>query len=53
MIVLLSNVTAPLRAKALPQVSVAPVFSVILVNATILPANAELVPSVAELPTAQ
>ena len=52
-IVLLSSVTAPVDAKALPQVIVAPVFSVMLVCARMLPANAVFVPSVAELPTAQ
>ena len=51
--VLLSNVTAPFRANALPQVIEAPVLSVMLVSATMLPANTVFVPSVAELPTAQ
>ena len=51
--VLLSIVTAPFIAKALPQVIEAPVASVMLCCAMILPANAVFVPSVAELPTAQ
>ena len=51
--VLVSIVTAPFRAKALPQLSVAPVFRVMLVSARMLPWNAVFVPSVAELPTTQ
>jgi hypothetical protein len=50
-IVLVSNVTAPVRAKARPQLSVAPVFSVMLVCARMFPINDVVVPSVAELPT--
>ena len=49
---LLSSVTAPFRAKALP-VKLAPVFRVMLVSATMLPASAVPVPRVAELPTCQ
>lgn len=49
---LLSNVTAPLRANARPA-TVAPVVTVTLVSARILPTNAVLVPRVAELPTCQ
>ena len=48
-----SIVTAPLRAKALPQLMVALVFKVILVSARIFPANTVVVPRVAELPTCQ
>ena len=48
-----SMVTAPFRAKALPQGMDAPVFKVMLVNARIFPSNVVLVPSVAELPTCQ
>ena len=51
--VLLSNVTAPFRAKALPQPMVAPVFRVMLVSARIFPWNEVVVPRVAELPTCQ
>lgn len=51
--VLASSVTAPLRAKALPSVIVAPVSIVMLVSARIWPSNAVVVPSVAELPTCQ
>ena len=51
--VLLSNVTAPFRAKALPQPMVAPVFKVMLVSARIFPWNEVVVPRVAELPTCQ
>src|SRR5436190_1660695 len=47
-----SNVTAPFRANARPS-SVAPVCSVIDVNARMFPFKTELVPSVAELPTCQ
>ena len=49
---LLSIVTAPFRAKTLP-VTLAPVFRVMLVSATIFPANTVAVSSVAELPTCQ
>jgi hypothetical protein len=49
--VFVSMVTAPFRARALPQSIVAPVFSVILVSARIFPANLVSVPRVAELPT--
>jgi hypothetical protein len=52
LMVLLSKVTAPFRAKALPW-STAPVPSEIDDNAKIFPANTELVPSVAELPICQ
>ena len=52
MIVLLSSVTAPLRASSLPS-TVAPVFSVIDVRARIVPLKFVVVPSVAELPTCQ
>jgi len=49
---LVSNVTAPLRARALPF-SVAPVVRVMSESARMLPLKVELVPSVAELPTCQ
>jgi len=49
---LVSNVTAPLRAKSLPF-TVAPVVAVIEVRAIRLPTNAVLVPSVADSPTCQ
>ena len=49
---LVSNVTAPFRASALPF-SVAPVVSVMDVSARMLPLKVELVPRVAELPTCQ
>jgi hypothetical protein len=49
---LLSSVTAPFRAKALP-VTLAPVFRVMLVSATMFPARVVPVPRVAELPTCQ
>jgi hypothetical protein len=49
---LLSKVTAPVRASALPF-SVAPVVSVTDAFAIMFPANVVLVPSVAELPTCQ
>src|SRR5207237_1155797 len=49
---LVSSVTAPLIAKALPEIP-APVFKVMLVSAMMLPANAVPVPKVAELPTCQ
>ena len=51
--VLLCKVTEPLRAKILPQSSVAPVGIVMLVSATIFPSKSVLVPRVAELPTCQ
>src|SRR5688572_3787864 len=47
---LVSSVTAPFRAKALPT-SLAPVFMVMLVSARILPRNVVLVSMVAELLT--
>lgn len=50
--VLESIVTAPFRAKALPDM-VALVLSAMLVSAKIFPMNAVLVPIVAELPTCQ
>ena len=50
--ILLSSVTAPLRANALPD-KVALVFSVMLVRATMLPMNEVVVPRVAEVPTCQ
>ena len=49
---LVSSVTAPFRASALPF-SVAPVVSVMSESASMLPLKVELVPSVAELPTCQ
>jgi len=49
---LVSKVTAPFRASALPF-KVAPVVNVMSVSARMLPLNVELVPSVAELPTCQ
>jgi len=49
---LVSNVTAPVRANALP-IMLTPVFTVILVSARIFPLNEVVVPSVAELPTCQ
>ena len=51
--VLVSSVTAPLRAKALPSVMVAPVFIVMLASARMWPTKAVPVPTVAELPTCQ
>ena len=48
---LVSSVTAPLRASAAPQLMVAPVISVMLLRARILPWNAVVLPNVAELPT--
>jgi len=51
-IVLVSRVTAPLRASARPF-SVAPVVIEIGVRARMFPTNALLVPIVAELPTCQ
>ena len=50
--VLVSIVTAPFRARALPD-TLAPVFRVMLVSARIFPTNVVVVPSVAELPTCQ
>ena len=50
---LVSNVTAPVRAQAAPQMMLAPVFSVMLAWARMSPANEVAVPSVAELPTRQ
>ena len=47
-----SNTTAPFLAKTLPS-TVAPVFSVIDVNARMFPAKFVAVPSVAELPIYQ
>lgn len=49
---LLSNVTAPVRASALPF-RVAPVSSETLASAIMVPAKVVVVPSVAELPTCQ
>ena len=49
---LVSSVTAPFRARALPC-TLAAVFSVMLVSATMLPRNAVPVPRVAELPVCQ
>ena len=51
--VLVSIVTAPVSARALPQPMVAPVFRVMLVSARIFPWNEVVVPRVAELPTCQ
>lgn len=45
-------VTAPVRARALPR-TVAPVFSVMLAWAMMLPTKAVVVPSVADEPTCQ
>src|SRR5579872_6478487 len=50
--VLVSSVTAPLRASARPS-RLAPVVIVMLVNARMFPPNAVAVPMVAELPTCQ
>ena len=50
--VLVSNVTAALRASTLPS-TVAPVVTVIDVRARMDPRKLEAVPSVAELPTCQ
>ena len=50
--VLESNVTAAIRASALPF-SVAPVFSVMAWSAMIVPWKADVVPRVAEVPTCQ
>src|ERR1700692_3642693 len=49
---LVSSVTAPLRARALPLV-LDPVVSVMLESARMSPTNVEPVPRVAELPTCQ
>ena len=51
--VLVSIVTAPFLAKALPQVILAPVFRVMLVSARMFPSNLVPVPRVAEVPTTQ
>ena len=48
---LLSSVTAPVRAKIWPLVTVAPVVRVSLTFAMRVPLNCEVVPRVAELPT--
>jgi hypothetical protein len=50
--VLVSSVTAPLRASRRPSI-VAPVFAVMDVRARMLPRKVEFVPNVAELPTCQ
>ena len=50
--VLESSVTAPFRARTLPE-TFAPVSRAMLVSARILPTNEVVVPSVAELPTCQ
>jgi hypothetical protein len=50
--VLVSNVTAPVRAKARPS-SATPVVSVIEAWAMMVPWKIEFVPRVAELPTCQ
>ena len=50
---LVSRVTAPMLAKALPHAIFAPVVSVMLVCARILPWKRLWVPRVAELPTCQ
>ena len=50
---LVSNVTAPVRAQAAPQVIVAPVVSVMLACARMSPVNDVVVPSVADVPTCQ
>jgi hypothetical protein len=51
-IVLASMVTAPFRASSRPE-TLAPVSSVIDVNARVVPTRLEFVPSVSELPTTQ
>ena len=51
--VLLSKVAAPVFAKALPQVIVAPASRVMLVLARMFPSNSVSAPRVAELPTIQ
>ena len=48
---MLSSVTAPFSARALPSVMFAPVFRVMLAYARIFPVNTVFVPRVAELPT--
>ncbi|MEY9943700.1 hypothetical protein ABH937_000756 [Kitasatospora sp. GAS1066B] len=50
--VLVSSVTAPLRARARPSITV-PVCAAMEVRARMLPLKKELVPMVAELPTCQ
>jgi hypothetical protein len=50
---LVSIVTAPFRARALPGAMLAPVWRVMSVSARILPAKVVLVPRVAELPICQ
>src|ERR1039457_5926494 len=50
--VLVSNVTAPFRARTRPE-TLALVFRVMLVSARMLPASVVPVPRVAELPTCQ
>src|ERR1700731_1765097 len=45
-----SSVTAPVRARALPE-TLAPVFRVTLASARMFPGKEEVVPSTAELPT--
>src|ERR1700682_1711664 len=45
-----SSVTAPVRARALPE-TLAPVFRVTLASARIFPGKKEVVPRIAELPT--
>jgi hypothetical protein len=50
--VLVSKVTAPFRARALPW-RVAPVVTVIELRAKMFPANELVVPRVAEVPTCQ
>jgi hypothetical protein len=50
---LVSSVTAPFRANALPLVILAAVTIVILWSAMIFPWKAVAVPRVAELPTSQ
>ena len=50
--VFVSKVTAPFRARTRP-LTVAPVVSVILVIAIIVPTNEDPVPIVAEVPTCQ
>ena len=50
---LVSIVTAPFLAKALPETMSAPVVRVMLASARIFPWNEVVVPSVAELPTCQ
>ena len=50
---LVSNVTAPFRARARPETILAPVVMVILVSAITFPSNVLPVPNVAELPTCQ